>query len=155
LARFIWEPGITREDRRKLALLIFGFAVFRFYLLWGMYIVMWYSDMPVLTQFVYVRFSEAPWEGVTWVAIVMVFILPFLILLSKRAKLIGIFPFLASLIAAIGFFIEKFLFIVPSFSPGEWGIGWIHLWVTIAYAALFGISYQIAAHFLRADRQTY
>ena len=136
---------VASEDRGKLTMLMFGIAPFWISLLWSQYIVIWYGDMPEETQFVYLRFYQMPWTAVTLVAIALAFILPFVILIPRRAKLNGTLQLICSLCAIAGLFIEKYMFVVPSFNSEMLVVGWIYPLVTVAFAALFIASYKFAA----------
>jgi hypothetical protein len=152
VAGYLREEDIWKEDLRKLSLLLFGFAPFWIYLLWSQYIVMWYGDLPFLARVVRARFVNLPWLAATWIVIALVFLLPFLMLLSKKAKMSRPFPLLASLSIVLGFMLEKYVLVAPSFSPHALGIGWIHLWITLGYAIIFGICYWIGGIFLKLAR---
>lgn len=138
-------PGVAREDRRKLSQLLFGFSLFWVSLLWSQYIVIWYANMPAETQFVYLRFYYRPWSIVTLAVLALAFLLPFFLLMPRRAKLLGIVPLAASFCILTGLLLEKYVMVVPSLSPDELGFGWMFLLVTTIFAALFAASCRWAA----------
>jgi hypothetical protein len=148
---YLRPENIEQEDRRRLSLLLFGFAPFWIYLLWAQYVVMWYGNLPELALVVKARFSghQLPWFVVTWMVIGFVFVFPFFILLSKKSKIIPWVPLVASISIVIGFMLEKYMLIVPSFTPRAIGIGWIHFWVTLGYLLIFGLSYWVSGFFPR------
>jgi len=111
------RPEAPREDRGNLAKLMFGISPFWISLLWSQYIVIWYGDMPEETHFVYLRFYQMPWAPVTMVAIALAFVIPFALLMPRRAKLLRALQLLASASVVIGLMIEKYILVVPSFSP--------------------------------------
>ncbi len=152
LAGFL-RAGVPVEDRRKLCQLIFGMALFWVSLLWSQYIVIWYGDMPEETQFVYLRFYYSPWSWVTLLVLALAFVLPFFILMTRRAKLIGAAPLLAALCVVVGLFLERYMLVVPSLSPDELGLGWIYPVVTAAFAALFIVSYNLSMRRARATER--
>jgi hypothetical protein len=136
---------IASEARGRLTMLMFGIAPFWISLLWSQYIVIWYGDMPEETQFVYLRFYQMPWTAVTLVAIALAFVIPFALLLPRRAKFAGALQLAGSMCAIIGLFVEKYMLIVPSFSPEKLVVGWIFPVVTLGFAALFIASYRFGA----------
>jgi hypothetical protein len=136
---------IESEIRGNLTRLMFGISPFWISLLWSQYIVIWYGDMPEETQFVYLRFYQMPWTAVTLVAIALAFVLPFLILMPRRAKLNGMLQLIVSLCVIFGLFVEKYMFIVPSFNSETLVVGWIYPLVTVGFAALFIASYKYSA----------
>ena len=138
------RPEVPGEDRRNLCRLMFGLALFWVSLLWSQYIVIWYGDIPEETRFVYLRFYQMPWTPVTLVVLALAFVLPFFMLMPRRAKLIGIVPALASLFAMAGLLLEKYVLVVPSLSPDALTLGWVQLLVTAAFAAIFLSTYKLS-----------
>lgn len=126
-----------REDRGNLAMLMFGISPFWMSLLWSQYIVIWYGDMPDETQFIYLRFYNMPWTAVTIAVIALAFVLPFVVLIPRRAKLMRATQLLASAAAVVGLLIEKYLMVVPSLSPDKPAPGLVFIVVTVGFAALF------------------
>jgi Ni/Fe-hydrogenase subunit HybB-like protein len=135
---------VPKEDRHKLAKLMFGFSPFWISLLWSQYVVIWYGDIPEETHFVYHRFYHAPWTALTIAVLVLAFVLPFVALMSRRAKLMGALQLIASFSAIMGLFLERHLLIVPSLSPDNLNIGWMYLLVTAAFAVLFSAIYRFS-----------
>ena len=147
------RPEVPRDDRRNLCQLMFGMALFWVSLLWSQYIVIWYGDMPEETRFVYLRFYSMPWTAVTLIVLATAFVLPFFMLMPRRAKLIGIVPALASLCVMAGLLLERYVLTVPSLSPDRLVVGWIHLLVTAAFAAMFLASYKFSLRRARPIEQ--
>jgi hypothetical protein len=140
---------ISGEAGGKLTKLMFGMSAFWISLLWSQYIVIWYGDMPEETHFVYLRFYQMPWTAVTIVAMALAFVVPFFLLMPQRAKVVSSLQFVGALGAIAGLFVEKYMFVVPSFSPGKLVVGWMYPLVTIGFAALFIASYQFGARRMR------
>jgi len=143
--------GVNTEDRQKISMLMFGFSLFWVSLLWSQYIVIWYGDKPEETQFVYRAFFQMPWKAITLAVLALAFVLPFIGLMSRRVKLTNTVPFLGSLSIVVGLMLEKYMLIAPSFSPGRFNVGWIHLWVTLAFAVVFAVIYHIGTRFQRKE----
>ena len=139
------KAEIPGEARGNLTRLMFGISPFWISLLWSQYIVIWYADMPEETQFVYLRFYQMPWTAVTLVAIGSAFVLPFVILLPRRAKFNRSLQIVGSSCAIFGLFVEKYMFVVPSYSPETLVVGWIYPLVTAAFAGLFIAIYKLGA----------
>lgn len=87
---------------------------------------------------------EAPLIGGRML-IAIAFVVPFALLMPRRAKFKGAWQFVGASCAIAGLFIEKYVLVAPSFSPDELVVGWIYPVVTAAFAALFAVSYRIAS----------
>ena len=140
-----FRADIAREERGHLSKLLFGVSPFWISLLWSQYIVIWYGDIPEETGFVYLRFYHAPWTTISIAVIVLAWVLPFIILMPRRAKLMGALQLLASACAIVGLMLERHMLVVPSLSPDKVAFGWIHLLVTVLFAVLFVVCYRFSA----------
>lgn len=145
--------GVPEVDHRKICKLVFGSALFWISLLWSQYIVIWYGDIPEETGFIYLRFYQDPWRLLTIALFVLAFVLPFGLMMSRRAKSTKIVPIVASLCVIAGLALEKYVLTVPSLSPHELAFGWIYILVTAAFAALFGVSCHLFVRWAGAPKQ--
>ena len=125
--------------------LIFAFCIFWTYLWFSQFLVIWYGNMPRETAFIRPRML-APWAPVSIAFFVMVFPIPFVLLLGQKAKMIP--GYLASVAGVIllGFWLERFDMVVPSiWKSGGVPLGWIELLVTLGFLGLFGLCYALYA----------
>ena len=65
--------------------LVFALAVFWTYLFWSQYIVIWYGKLPWEQAWINTRTGD-PWGGLSLLAIVLCFVVPFFGLLGVRPK---------------------------------------------------------------------
>lgn len=137
------------EDLRRISKLLFAFSLFWISLLWSQYIVIWYGDLSSETLYLHRIFFQMPWKAVTLTMLALGFILPFFILMPRRAKVGRLFPLLSSALIVAGLMLEKYVLVVPSFTPDRLNIGWVHAVVTCAFAALFLASCTISARLWR------
>lgn len=64
---------------------LFAFTVFWAYIAFSQFMLMWYANLPEETIFYIPRMAEG-WVGVSFVLMMFKFIVPFLALLSRKAK---------------------------------------------------------------------
>ncbi len=102
--------------------LTFGFAIFTGYLFYAQLLVIWYGNLPEETRFVILRTKLDPWKSWAWVVLLMVFVIPFLTLLSKRIKIARIPMVFLTIMILVGLWMERFLLVVPSTWAGRPGI---------------------------------
>jgi hypothetical protein len=125
---------------------MFGVAPFWISLLWSQYIVIWYGDLPEETGFIYLRFYQMPWKVVTLSMVALAFIIPFALLMPRSAKLKRAMQLSVSLCVIAGLLIEKYVLIMPSFSPNDLSLGWIYTLVTVGFAVSFATTYRVSLH---------
>jgi hypothetical protein len=131
------ERGGVLHDLGKL---IFGGACFWTYLLFGMYIVIWYADIPKETFFVAPRVNYAPWGRLGWTAFGLIWVLPFFALLARPPKKSPIVLGSVCFLSLLGFWLERYVLVAPSLSPHHVPFGWIECLVTIGFLGLFGLT---------------
>lgn len=126
--------------------MVFAFSVFWAYLLFAQYIVIWYGDIPNETFFLVVRgaiiggaYGYTPWMPLTWGTFLLVWMLPFTVLMSARSKQTPAILGTISLLGLVGMWIERYVLVVPSISPYHVPFGWIDVLVTIGFLGLFGL----------------
>jgi len=145
-----WDVQITRPRMHDLGKMIFAFSIFWMYLFFAQYIVIWYGNLPVETQFFrmrlgtgflqdtwffaldrfkepYVRLSLTAWLGTWWI--------PFWVLLGQRPKKTP--AILGGVAAAVlaGFWLERNALVWPSLVPTD-GMAWLGV-VQVGIAAGF------------------
>ncbi len=125
--------------------LTFAFCVFWAYLWYSQVLVIWYGNLPRETIFVEPR-TLAPWTPLTVAFFVCVFVLPFVLLLGQRVKMVP--PYLGAVagLILVGFWLERFDLVVPSiWEGGGVPLGWIELLVTLGFLGVFGLCYALYA----------
>jgi Ni/Fe-hydrogenase subunit HybB-like protein len=94
-----------------------------FCLLWADFfyvqlMVIWYGNISEETSYVITRVVMLPWKHLAWSVFLVVFLLPFLILLNQKIKTKPIFMIILCSVVGIGIWFEHLLLIGPAMSPG-------------------------------------
>lgn len=108
--------GFDLDERHDIAKLLFGFVVFWAYIAFSQYLLMWYANLPVEMEF-YRRRSTHVWQWLTLSLIAFHFILPFVVLLSARAKRSTPTLALAALCVVAGHFLDWYWMVLPALYP--------------------------------------
>jgi len=134
-------PPSAVQDVAKLQ---FGLSIMWMYFFWSQYLVIWYGNVPVETRFFVSRFFTQPWLTVSWLVMVIGWLIPFLYLLKR---LTGRPPqrhmplVVVALFGLVAIFMERILVIVPSVSSGSGlPLGWREVLITAGFLALFVLS---------------
>lgn len=81
-----WLTGYVDENHmHDMGKFMFAFTVFWAYIAYSQYMLMWYANMPEETMF-YLPRVTGPWTWVSAALLMFKFVVPFLALLSRRAK---------------------------------------------------------------------
>jgi hypothetical protein len=131
------ERGGVLHDLGKL---VFAGATFWTFLLFAMYLVIWYGDIPKETFFVAPRVNYAPWGILGWTALGLIWVNPFFVLLCRAPKrnpfILGVVCFFG----LIGFWLERYVLVAPSITRYRVPFGWIEIVITIGFLGAFGLS---------------
>jgi hypothetical protein len=98
-----------------------GKLFFAFCLLWADFFyvqltVIWYGNIPEETHYVIERTVTVPWNTLAWTIFVICFIIPFVILLNKKAKSTPVFMVILCSAIIVGFWFEHLLLLAPALS---------------------------------------
>jgi hypothetical protein len=129
-----------RDALHDIGKLIFACSVFWVYLLFAQYIVIWYGDIPAETFFVVPRVQHLPWGALGWSALILIWAIPFCVLMGKRPKRTPSIMQTVCVLGLIGMWIERYVLVVPSLSPGHVPFGWIEVLITLGFAGAFGLT---------------
>ncbi len=145
LASVGWRPvprGESAEHSASLhdiGKLVFAFSIFWAYLLWSQYLPIWYADIPEETFFLVRRIHALPWGVLAWIALLLIWLIPFIALLGKRAKRTPRILGAVCALGLIGMWIERYVLVVPSLSPTIIPFGWVEVLISAGFFGLFGL----------------
>jgi hypothetical protein len=111
--------GLT-ETLRDTSKMMFGFSVMWVGFFFAQFLVIWYGNIPEEVGFVLTRFETSPWSGLSRAVLFLVWVVPFVVLLSRPLKTVPVaMAGVAGLILS-GLFVEKLVLVLPAakVSPG-------------------------------------
>ena len=121
---------------------VFGFCLLSGGFYWSQFLVIWYGNLPEETGYLIRRFYSQPWETWTWAYVILAYLFPLAVFLSRRVKQMPWALFSISAVILVALFLERFIAVVPFISrePAvHWGIlEWL---VTLGFGAAFLLSW--------------
>ncbi|MAE08386.1 MAG: quinol:cytochrome C oxidoreductase [Bacteroidetes bacterium] len=114
---------------------LFGFSIMWMYLWFSQYMLIWYSNIPEETVYFVTRFNHFP--ILLYVNLVLCFVLPFLLLMSRDAKRNPKYMTITAIIVLIGHWVDFYLIIMPGAVGDNATIGLIEIGTFIAFAGIF------------------
>ncbi|HKV53910.1 MAG TPA: hypothetical protein VJN94_04640 [Candidatus Binataceae bacterium] len=129
----VGAPAVLHD----LGKLIFAFSIFWIYTGFAQYLVIWYGDLPAETFFIVVRFWHHPWALLSWSTPVLIWVVPFVVLLGVRPKRTPVILGTVSLLGLIGVWILNYILVVPSLSPNRLPFGWTELTISAGFLGIF------------------
>jgi len=131
---------LKKLERIKLAKMLFSVNILWAYVAFTQYLIISYGNLPKELIFYEIRLSNG-WELLIILIAFLHFILPFLLLIGKKAKENILVLYIASATIAISFFIEMYWIIYPFFYK-DLHIGWEVLLLLL----MFGIAVKELSH---------
>ncbi len=131
---------VTEDHLHNLGMLMFGFSVFWTYLWFAQFLLTWYANIPEEAAYFYKRWEPQfkPWF---WLNIVVNFLTPLLVLMSRDSKRKFTLLKTACIIILCGHWLDYFQMIMPgTVGPqSSWAteIGPIEITLFIGFAGLF------------------
>ncbi len=120
--------------------MVFAFSVFWVYLVFAQYIVIWYGDLPVETFFIVQRVHHMPWSPLSVACVVLIWLIPFVVLMSVRTKKSPMILGTVAVLGLIGMWLERYVLVVPSLSLDAIPFGPTQFLISIGFLGAFLIS---------------
>jgi hypothetical protein len=134
------EKFILPKHFHDLGKLLLGFCLITGDFFYSQFLVIWYGNLPEETRYVILRVRETGWEPIAWAVLICSFAAPFVVLLSRKIKILpAAMMGLTGLILA-GMWLERFLLVAPSLWKGK-GVpfGFVEIAVTAGFLGVFGL----------------
>lgn len=132
-----YMPNLNLSHIHDLGKFLFAFSIFWTYLYFSQFILIWYANMPEEIVYFMERYDTS-YRPLVLTMVVMNFVLPLLILMTRDAKrnynlLSGM-----ALLIALGHWLDVFQIIMPgTVGPDNWGIGLPEVSVLAMFLGLF------------------
>jgi hypothetical protein len=108
---------INVEHIHDLGKLMFGFLVFWAYISFCEFMLIWYAAIPEETAYYHRRWDFPAWQMISIAVVVVKFIMPFFLTMSRNVKRnLGVIGFAAGWIAALHL-VEMYYWIMPYYAP--------------------------------------
>ena len=133
----LFTNPVVMHDLGKI---VFAFSVFWIYLLFSQYIVIWYGDLPVETFFIVQRVHHMPWSPLSVACVVLIWLIPFVVLMSVRTKKSPMILGTVSALGLIGIWLERYVLVVPSLSLDAIPFGPTQFLISIGFLGAFLIA---------------
>ena len=108
---------ITVEHYHDFGKLLFGFVVFWAYIAFSQYMLIWYANLPEETEW-FLKRQTGEWATVSLILIFGHFVLPFVLLVSRKIKRRPLLLAITGGYMAAMCWIDVYWLVIPEFSPG-------------------------------------
>lgn len=116
---------------------IFGFSIFWTYIWFSQYLLIHYANIPEEVVYFVQRMSSSNYAWVFYINIVLNFVLPFLLLMTRDAKRHMSFLKVVCPIIIVGHWIDFYLMITPGVMKQDGAFGFLEIGMAMVFFALF------------------
>ncbi len=131
---------INADHLHNLGKMIFGFSTFWAYIWISQYLLIYYANLPEETVF-YLRQTSTPgWKALFLINLLLNWLIPFVLLISRKAKRSEGLLLAACAIILVGHWLDLYLTIFPALGASSM-IGIVDLALLAGFAALFLLTF--------------
>jgi hypothetical protein len=129
---------ILKKQFHDIGKLLFAFCVVSLDFFYVQFLVIWYGNEPIETRYVLRRVVFDPWSALAWTVLIVLFVIPFVVLVFRRIKLNPLLLAAISIWILIATWLEKFLLVTPSLVKVEaLPLGIFEVLITVGWLGLF------------------
>ncbi|MDH5599622.1 MAG: quinol:cytochrome C oxidoreductase, partial [Cyclobacteriaceae bacterium] len=115
----------------------FAFSIFWTYIWFSQFLLIYYANVPEETVYFIQRMSTSPYSWIFYVNLLMNFILPFLLFMTRDAKRHMSILKLVTPIVLVGHWFDFYMMINPGVLKDAAGVGFMEIGMTLIYGSAF------------------
>jgi len=127
---------VNENHLHDLGKFIFAFSIFWTYVWFAQFLLIWYADMPEETVYFYIRW-EPGYKFWFWLNIVMNFLSPVLILMTRDSKRQITMLTFVCIFLLCGHWLDYYMMIMPGTMGEEHTFGITEIGIALGFAGLF------------------
>ena len=136
------EAYVTFAQFHDLGKMILGFCMLTLDFFFCQFLVIWYGNLPEETEYIFRRMREMPWAVLSWAVLIVCFVIPFSLLISRKVKRSPRALLTISAVVLVGMWAERYLLVVPSlWHEGTFPFGWVEILITGGFLGAFGLTF--------------
>lgn len=113
------ERFLDKQQFHDMGNLLLAFSLFSMGLFFAQYLTIWYENLPGEARFLIIRYHEGVWPWLGWSALIVGYVIPFILLQSRRLKRDPRMLSPVAVMALAGVAIERYVLVVPSLRPTQ------------------------------------
>jgi hypothetical protein len=128
---------VNANHLHDLGKFIFGFSIFWTYIWFSQFMLIYYANIPEETVYFYQRLKVAPYSWIFFLNLILNFVLPFLLLMTRDAKRhVSMLKFVCPIII-VGHWFDFYNMITPGVMKYEGGLGFLEIGLAMIFIAAF------------------
>jgi hypothetical protein len=127
---------VNSNHLHDLGKFVFAFSIFWTYIWFGQYLLIWYANIPEETVYFIERLETSPYSWIFFTNLILNFVLPFLLLMTRDAKRQISTLKLVCPVIIVGHWFDFYNMVTPGVMHQEGGIGFMEIGLAFIYAAV-------------------
>jgi hypothetical protein len=130
------KDAVTVEHYHDIGKFMFAFIVFWAYIAFSQYMLIWYGNVPEETEW-FLKRQTGGWTAISLTLLFGHFVLPFLMLISRRVKRRPLPLAVIGVYVAVMCWVDMYWLVIPEFSPGVARFGLLDVLVYLGMAGIY------------------
>ncbi len=131
------KSAVNVEHYHDMGKLLFGFLIFWAYTSFAQFMLIWYASIPDETTFFHHRWDVGPWLEVSLAIVVLHFVVPFFILLSRNVKRRTWALRIGATWLIVMHLVEMYWQVMPYYGGGEVSLHWMDLACLVGVVGIY------------------
>lgn len=128
---------VNSNHLHDLGKFVFAFSVFWTYIWFSQFMLIYYANIPEETVYFIQRLRTAPYSWIFFVNLLLNFVLPFLLLMTRDAKRHASMLKVVCPIVIVGHWFDFFNMVTPGVMKTEGGLGFLEIGLALVFVSLF------------------
>jgi hypothetical protein len=141
IAVYLKEAGylkiVNSNHLHDLGKFMFAFSIFWTYIWFSQFLLIYYANIPEETVYFFERMKNSPYSWIFYLNLILNFVLPFLLLMTRDAKRQMSTLKLVCPIIIVGHWFDFFNMVTPGVVQHDGGVGFMEIGLGLIFVSLF------------------
>jgi hypothetical protein len=128
---------VNSNHLHDLGKFVFAFSIFWTYIWFSQFMLIYYANIPEETVYFLERMDNAPYSWIFYLNLILNFVLPFLLFMTRDAKRHLSTLKVITPIVIVGHWFDFYNMVTPGIMKHEGGIGFIEIGLALTFLALY------------------
>ena len=128
---------VNANHLHDLGKFIFAFSIFWTYIWFSQFLLIYYANIPEETVYFVERMQNSPYSWIFYANLILNFVLPFLLLMTRDAKRHMSMLKVVCPIVIVGHWFDFYNMVTPGVMQHDGGVGFVEIGATLIFLAVF------------------
>ena len=128
---------VNSNHLHDLGKFVFAFSIFWTYIWFGQFLLIYYANIPEETVYFIERMRTSPYSWIFYLNLIMNFVLPFLLFMTRDAKRQISTLKLVTPIVIVGHWFDFFNMVTPAVMKENGGVGFLEIGTFLIFMAVY------------------